>query len=111
MGTDTERVYQAEMRDIDDPKQHFVSVWAELKQTVVDKAIDQWQTRLRIRIRAKRQYFERLLNGLDVFGQNCWLTKYTARFIASVTFSYVDMYCAHIPLFSLDAYIIKVYKQ
>jgi len=45
-----------------DLKQRVVSVWAELKQTVVDKAIDQRQTRLRACIRAKGQHFEHLLN-------------------------------------------------
>jgi len=34
-----ERVYDAEMSDINDLKQHFVSVWAELKQTVVDRPL------------------------------------------------------------------------
>jgi len=50
------------MRDINDLKQHLVSVLDELKQTVVDKAIDQWQTRLRACIHAKGQHFEHLLN-------------------------------------------------
>jgi len=52
------------MRDINDLKQRLVSVRAELKQTVVDQAIDQWQTRLRACIRAKGQHFEQLLNRL-----------------------------------------------
>jgi len=34
-----ERVYQAEMRDITDLKQRLVFVWAELKQTVVDRPL------------------------------------------------------------------------
>jgi len=50
------------MRDINDLKHHLISVWASLKQTVIDKAIDQWQTRLRACIHAKAQHFEHLHN-------------------------------------------------
>ena len=38
------------------------SIWAELKQSVVDKAIEQWRPRLRACIRAKGHHFEQLLN-------------------------------------------------
>jgi len=54
--------YQAEVRDINDLKKRIVSVWAELKQTIVDKAIDHWQTMLRACIYGKGQHFEHLLN-------------------------------------------------
>jgi len=57
-----ERVYQTAIRDIDDLKQCLTCVWAELKQSVVDKAIEQWRPRLRACIRAKGQHFEKLLN-------------------------------------------------
>jgi len=50
------------MLDINDLKQRLVCVWAELNQTVVDKAIDQLQTRLTACINAKGQHFEHLLN-------------------------------------------------
>jgi len=95
------------MWENNDLKQRFIYVWAQLKQTVVDKAIDQWQTRLRAGIRAKWQHFEHLPNWLVVFGENCGLMKYAAHFAANVTFSFVDMYSAHIPLFPGDAYNIK----
>jgi len=36
-----ERFYQTAIRDIDDLKQRLPCVWAELKQSVVDKAIEQ----------------------------------------------------------------------
>jgi hypothetical protein len=49
-----ERVYQTVIRDIDD----VTCVWAELKQSVVDKAIEQRQPRLKTCVRAKRQHFE-----------------------------------------------------
>jgi len=32
---------------IDDLKQQLISVWVDFKQSVIDKAIDQWQARLR----------------------------------------------------------------
>ena len=58
-----ESVYQtAIIRDIDDLKQCLTCVWAKLKQSVVDKAIEQWRPRLRACVRAKGQHFEQLLN-------------------------------------------------
>ena len=36
-----ERVYQTAMRDIDELKERLIVVWAELKQSVIDKAIEQ----------------------------------------------------------------------
>ena len=57
-----ERVYQTAIRDTDDLKQCLTCVWDELKQSVVDKAIEQWRPRLRACIRAKGQHFEQLLN-------------------------------------------------
>ncbi|KAG2462429.1 PD10A protein, partial [Polypterus senegalus] len=56
-----DRVNQTPIRDIKDLKQHLISVWAELKQSVVDKAIDQWRPRLRACVRAKGKHFEQLL--------------------------------------------------
>jgi len=57
-----ERVYQTAIRDIDDLKQRLTRVWAELKQSIVDKAIEQWRPRLRTCVRAKGQHLEQLLN-------------------------------------------------
>jgi len=58
-----ERIYQTAIRDVDDLKQRLTCVlWAELKQSVVDKAIEQWWPRLRACIHAKGQHFEQLLN-------------------------------------------------
>jgi len=39
-------------------QQRSVSVWAEFKQSVIDKAINQWQPRLRACVRASGQHFE-----------------------------------------------------
>ena len=57
-----ELVYQTAIQDTDDLKQCVTCVWAELKQSVFDKAIEQWRPRLRACIRAKGQHFEQLLN-------------------------------------------------
>jgi len=59
MGTDKKCFYQPEMQNL---MQHLISVWAELKQTIVNKATGQWQTRLRACFSAKGQHFEHLLN-------------------------------------------------
>jgi len=42
-------------------KQRLVKVWADLEQTIVDKAIDQWKKRLKACVKAKGQHFEHLL--------------------------------------------------
>jgi len=57
-----ERIYQTAIRDTDDLKQCLTCVWAELKQSIVDKAIEQWRPRLRACICAKGQHFQQLLN-------------------------------------------------
>jgi inhibitor of nuclear factor kappa-B kinase subunit alpha len=56
-----DRVYQTSIRDVEDLKQRLISVWADMKQTVVDKAIDEWRPRLRACVRAKGRHFEQLL--------------------------------------------------
>jgi len=57
-----ERVYQSPIQDVDDLKQRLISVWAEFKQSVIDKAIDQWRPRLRACVYARGQHFEQLIN-------------------------------------------------
>ena len=57
-----ECVYQSPIQDVDDLKQRLISVWAEFKQSVIDKAIDQWRPRLRACVRASGQHFEQLIN-------------------------------------------------
>jgi len=52
-----ERVYQTAIRDVDDLKQRLTCVWAELKQGVVDKAIEHWRPGLRACIREKGQQY------------------------------------------------------
>ena len=55
-------IYQSPIQDVDDLKQRLISVWAEFKQRVIDKAIDQWWPRLRACVRARGQHFEQLIN-------------------------------------------------
>jgi len=59
-----ERVYQSPIQDVDDLNQRLISVGAEFKQSVIDKAIDQWRPRLRacVPVRASGQHFEQLIN-------------------------------------------------
>jgi len=42
-------------------EQRLVKVWADLEQTIVEEAIDQWRKRLKARAKAKGQHFEHLL--------------------------------------------------
>src|SRR6218665_513401 len=56
-----ERVYQIAIRDIDELKELLIVVWAELKQSVIDKAIEQWRPRLRACIQAKGHHFGHLI--------------------------------------------------
>jgi len=42
-------------------KSRLVKVWADLEQTIVDEAIDQWRKRLKASDKAKWQHFEHLL--------------------------------------------------
>ena len=44
--------------------QRFISIRAEQKHSVVDKAVAQWRRRLRKRVHANRQHFEQLLKSL-----------------------------------------------
>ena len=59
-----ERVYQSPtcIQDVDDLKQQLISVWAEFKQSIIDKAIDQWRPRLTACVPASGQHFEQLIN-------------------------------------------------
>ena len=60
-----ESVYQTAIRNIDELKERLIVVWAEtpaeLKQSVIDKAIEQWRSRLRACVQAKGHHFEHLI--------------------------------------------------
>jgi len=48
--------------DVEQLKEQLRIVWDELKQSVIDRAIDQWRARLRACVRAGGQHFEQLIN-------------------------------------------------
>src|SRR6218665_1970791 len=52
LGLIQERVYQTAIRNIDELNERLTVVWAELKQSVIDKAIEQWRPRLRACVQA-----------------------------------------------------------
>jgi len=54
-------VYKKPIGDLVELKQRLVKVWADLEQTIVDDAIDQWRKWLKACVKAKRQHFEHLL--------------------------------------------------
>ena len=56
-----QRMYKKPICDLAELKQQFVKVWADLEQTIVDEAIDQWRKRLKACVKAKGQHFEHLL--------------------------------------------------
>ena len=47
------RVYQTEVKDLDDLKRRLIDVWAGIQQSLIDDAINQWRKRLRACVRAK----------------------------------------------------------
>ena len=56
-----DRVYQTAIHDVDELKQHLIAVWADMKQSVINKTIDEWRSRLAACVRAKGGHFEHLL--------------------------------------------------
>jgi len=60
-GTMQDRVYWANVRDVDDLKQRLIDVWDSLEQSIIDNAINQWRSRLRACVRAKGGHFEQSL--------------------------------------------------
>ena len=43
-----QRVYQTQVHNIDELKQHLFRVWHCIDQTIIDNAIDEWSGRLRV---------------------------------------------------------------
>jgi len=56
-----EQVHKAKVNDIDELHQRIQTVWDELDQRIIDKAIQQWRTHLRACIEAKGGHFEHKL--------------------------------------------------
>ena len=57
MGADAGPQYN----DVDELKQNLIAVWADMKQSVINKAIDEWRSRLAACVLAKGRHFEHLL--------------------------------------------------
>jgi len=56
-----EQVYKVKVNDVDELCQRIQTVWDELDQRIIDKAIKQWCTRLRACVKAKGGHFEHKL--------------------------------------------------
>jgi len=59
-----DRVYKTKIDNVDQIKQRtcIVSVWNEMEQTMIDRAVDQWHKRLEMCNRAHGSYFEHLMS-------------------------------------------------
>jgi len=54
-------VYKVKVNDVDELCQRIWTVWDELDQRIIDKAIKQWRTRLRTCVKANCGQFEHKL--------------------------------------------------
>jgi len=53
-----QRVYETRVHDIDELRQHLLHEWRGLEQSLIDDAVDQWQTSLHACVRASGGHFE-----------------------------------------------------
>ena len=56
-----QQVYKVKVNNVDELRQRIQTVWDELDQRVIDKAIKQWRTRLRACVKAKGGHSEHKL--------------------------------------------------
>jgi len=56
-----EQVYKVKVNDVDELCQRIQTVWDELDQHIIDKAIKQWHTQLGACVEAKGGHFEQNL--------------------------------------------------
>ena len=49
------------IHDVDKLKQRLIAVWADMKQSIINKAIDEWHSRLAACVCSKGGHFEHLL--------------------------------------------------
>ena len=54
-------ITQKMKRDTDERKQRLIDTWGRISQGIIDKAIDQWQTRLCACVKARGRHFECLV--------------------------------------------------
>ena len=60
-GVMQQRVYQTKVQNVNDLKRRLINVWADMQQSVIDDAIDQWRKRLHTCVRARGGHFEHAL--------------------------------------------------
>jgi len=56
-----QRVYQTKVQDVNVLKRRLINVWADMQQSVIDDAIDQWRKRLHACVRDRGGHFEHAL--------------------------------------------------
>ena len=56
-----QRVCETRVHDIYERQQHLLHLWRGLEQSLIDDAVDQWQTRLRACVRASGGHFKHTL--------------------------------------------------
>ena len=56
-----QRAYQTKVQDVNDLKRRLINVWADMQQSVIDDAIDQWRKRLQACVQARGGQFEHAL--------------------------------------------------
>ena len=47
-----QHVYQTKVQNLNDLKRRLINVWADMQQSIIDDAIDQWRKRLHACVRA-----------------------------------------------------------
>ena len=60
-GVMQQRVYQTKVQNMNDLKRRLINVWADMQQSVIDDAVDQWRKRLHACVRARGGQFEHAL--------------------------------------------------
>ena len=56
-----QRVYKTKVQNVNDLKRRLINLWADMQQSVIDDATDQWQKRLHACVRARGAQFEHVL--------------------------------------------------
>ena len=56
-----QRVYHSIVKDVDELRERLISVWCELDQSVVNRAIEDWRRRLLACVDAEGGHFEHYL--------------------------------------------------
>jgi len=69
-----DRVYQTAVHDVDELKQCLIAVWADMKQSVINKAIDEWRSRVAALPwcnRGLREYLVTTVSFCDLMKHDC----------------------------------------